>query len=663
MKLKKAIAIIICFTLVCTVLTVQSEVSAASSYESIDSITLKESPTSIGEGWTLDSSYSSNPPYAYAKGNGEYIAVGPYGSVMRSTDGRNWKALSKFGNYQLTTIAWDGTKYVMFGANTEYENAANHATSEAFISTDGLQWKRVNFDLGEAIHYLVWGNNKFVAVGREHVFTSSDGENWTQTLTLEVQYGSHPIQYVNDTYFIYGYEEKKVYTSKDGLKWTGKALDSKASINDMVWVKDHYLGVGNGIYTSKDGVSWTKQSKSPANVRLSSIVTNGKVYITVGTDESNKNWSYTSTDGVTWKKYDPSNLQVNIYAMYPVDGGFAGIGSNKLQSQIADGTYAIYTKDGINWSYKLAGTSMGGDFGGIATNGKRTVAVGLQASIVYTDNGVNWHSANPFTSDERIGRTNLFDVAWGANKFVAVGNGGVYVSSNGISWKKAKVSFSSEYGSLRDILWTGKFFVASDQVNGVYTSKDGLSWTKVNSVSDNWLTSMVWDGERVIATFQVYNNGNQYTKIMQTKNGRDWSMLAKLDVIVAELGWNGERYIAYYPYNSSIMWISKDGKQWSKANVNLDDNDRFEFVKSFDGYFFAFNDSLQEVNGDYTTYNAYYTSKDGLQWKEVAIPDKYSGQEIFGNEMMLDGIEAYGKYIFVGAYGQIMYTDELQLGI
>ncbi|MDF9839783.1 hypothetical protein M2105_001129 [Paenibacillus sp. PastF-1] len=94
---------------------------------------------------------------------------------MRSTDGRNWKALSKFGSYHLTTIAWDGTKYVMFGSNTEYEREANYASSEAFASTDGLQWKKIAFEPGEAIHYLTWGKNNFVAVGREHVFTSVTG--------------------------------------------------------------------------------------------------------------------------------------------------------------------------------------------------------------------------------------------------------------------------------------------------------------------------------------------------------------------------------------------------------------------------------------------------------------------------------------------------------
>lgn len=659
MRWKKVVVMMLCITLVSPFLRVNIEVSAES-YESMDTITLKESPYSLGEGWTLDSSYSSNAPYSLAIGNKEYVAVGPYGTVMKSKDGRNWKALSKFGNYQLTTIAWDGSKYLMFGANAEYEREAQYVASEAFVSTDGLQWKKIAFKPGEAIHYLAWGKGKFVAVGRKNVFTSADGENWTRTLSLGDHYGSHPISYVNGTFFIFGSQENKMYTSKDGLKWTTGPRDTKAGINDLVWVKDHYLGVGKGVYTSKDGLKWSKQSKLPSNVELQSIFTNGKTFIAVGYG-SGRQISYTSNDGVTWKQHDLSNLQVMVYTMYPVAGGFAGFGSYDEENH-PDGTYSIFTSDGAKWSYQLAGTSRSGDFTGLATNGKRTVAVGHQGSVIYTDNGTQWKSANPFSYRDGIGRVSLFDVAWGANKFVAVGNHGVYVSSDGVSWKQAKVTFKDKYGDLSQILWTGKFFVASDQVYGVYTSKDGLAWTKVSSVSqsDYWLNSMVWDGKRVLAAFQIYNNGKQYIKIMQSTNGTTWTTLANLSVMEAHLAWNGERYLVVDPYDATKMWVSKDGKTWSKAAVNLDKQDRFEFITSYQGYFFAFNDSIREVNGDYEIYHAYYVSKDGVKWKEVPVPDRYPDFEINGNEMMLDGIKAHGKYIFVGAYGQIMYTNGIK---
>ncbi|MDO7906072.1 hypothetical protein Q5741_06520 [Paenibacillus sp. JX-17] len=324
---------------------------------------------------------------------------------------------------------------MMFGANTEYALEAAYVPSEAFVSTDAMHWKKIDFKPGEAIQDLAWGTSGFVAVGRENVFTSTDGKNWRKTLKLGNNYGSHPVRYVKDTYFIYGYEEKKVYTSKNGSQWTTSTLDTKANIHDLVWLKDHYLGVGNGIYTSKNGLHWSKQNKSPSGVSLQSVFTNGKTYIAVGqvqVNGSSRQVSYTSSDSVNWKQHDLSSLHVTVYTMYPVNGGFAGLGSYNQESH-PDGTYSIYTGDGVKWSYKLAGTSFSGDFTALATNGRRTVAVGHEGSIIYTDNGTQWKSATPFSYKERLGRASLFDVAYGANKFVAVGNGGVYVSSDGVS--------------------------------------------------------------------------------------------------------------------------------------------------------------------------------------------------------------------------------------
>ncbi|NMO94305.1 WD40/YVTN/BNR-like repeat-containing protein [Paenibacillus lemnae] len=664
--MKKTVILFICFTLLWPLLGSGREVSAAPK-GSVDQITLKESPYSLGEGWTLDASYSSSPPYSLAIGKREYLAVGPYGTVMKSKDGRSWKALSKFGNYQLTTIAWNGSKYVIFGSNTEYAREAAYAPSEGFVSADGLKWTKIAFEPGEAIHYAAAGKGGFVAVGREHVFTSGDGVKWTKTLTLGSTYGSNSIKYVNGTYFIFGYEEKKIYISRDGRKWTSKPMNTGAGINDLVWTGKQYLGVGNGIYTSKDGVTWKKQSKSPAGVQFQSIFTNGKTYIAVGSASgslSSGQVSYTSSNGASWAKHDISHV-ASVYTMYPVSGGFAGIGSNKVDGISSDGTYALFTSDGKKWSYRLAGTSGSGDFRGIATNGKRTVAVGLDGSVVYTVNGSQWKSSHPFSFSERLGRAHLFDVAWGAGKFVAVGNGGVYVSADGVSWKSVRVPFKDQYGGLRQILWTGKFFVASDQVYGVYTSKDGLKWTKVSSVSksDYWLTSMVWDGKRVVAAFQMYNNGKQYTKIMQSTNGTTWAELARLQLTVADMAWNGKGYVAADLTSPTRMWVSKDAKRWTKAGSGsgLDQQDSFQFITSFNGQFFAFNDSLKEAGGDYVTYHAYYVSKDGLKWKEIPVPDKNSDVDTRGNEMMYDGVKAHGKYIFVGAHGHIMYTKTLKL--
>ncbi|MFS0873988.1 WD40/YVTN/BNR-like repeat-containing protein [Paenibacillus xylanilyticus] len=638
-------------------------VDANAEDKTIDSITLKEMPISIGEGWTVDKSYSSNAPYALTKGKNEYIAVGAYGSVIKSKDGITWKALSKFGGYHLTAIDWDGSKYVMFGSNTEYSFTLYKKPSEGFISTDGLTWTKINFNPGETIHQLVWGNGGFVALGEKHIFTSVDGENWTTSRSLYNEYGANSLKYVNGTYFITSiYDDKFVLISKDGQNWSAKKYNESAAIRDIAWTGKQYIGVGNGIYTSADGFTWKKQSKSPSGAELSTIVYGHNKYIVTGATNQksgiNKNIAYTSKDGVNWKKTDLSYLYTNIYIIYPVANGFAGIGSNDRQDA-PDSTYSIYTKDGTAWSYRIVGSHTGGELSGLATNGKRTVAVGMNGTVIYTDNGTTWRSSNPFAYREKLGRPNLYDVVWGANKFVAAGHNGIYYSGDGYTWKKASVPFKDEYGQLRKILWTGKFFVASDQTYGTYTSKDGLKWTRIPNVSDNWLTSMIWDGNRLLATFRVhnFNTGVGTTKLMQTTDGVHWKFVKTIDLDQAHLAWNGSSYVAADQSNSLKTWVSKDGLNWTKKKTTFTKGDftGFDFLTSFDGNFFAMATSYGENNGS----NTYYLSKDGVQWKETAVPSKNQGLSSVGIQRMQDGIKMYGKFIFVGGYGEIMYARKL----
>ncbi|RIX53952.1 hypothetical protein D3P08_06785 [Paenibacillus nanensis] len=662
MNRKTIAALIIPFILLGALLAPLSAANAQSSVE--DSITLQEPAVTLGDGWTLDTTFSSETPYALAFGNGEYVAVGPYGTVMKSTDGQSWKALSKFQNYQLTSIEWDGSKYVMFGANAAYENDASYKPAEAFISKDALTWTKIGFKPGEPIQQLIWGNNEFVALGTSKVFTSKDGENWTTAVTLQKN-GYFALGFAHDTYFLTSYDDNTVRISKDGLKWTSKKYDTAAGVQYRIWANNQYIGVGNGIYTSADGVTWKKQSKSPAGATLTFIVHNGSTFIATGytdmVEGAARQVAYTSTDGVNWKKHDLANLQANIYILYPVKGGFAGIGSNDRQDS-PDGTYSIFTKDGSSWSYRLAGTSYGTEFGGIATNGKRTVAVGLNGMVIYTDDGITWKGSNPFPYQERLGRTHLFDVVWGAGKFVAAANGGIYTSANGVSWKKEKVPFRDQYGGLRNIVWTGKFFVASSQVDGVYTSKDAVNWTKVESVSKDtyWLTSSVWDGKRLLGAVRVhdFSDGVGSTKIMQTTNGTTWSTVQTIEIDQALIAWNGKQYIAVDQYRANEVYVSKDGMKWTKSKTNLGENDNFEFITSFDGYFVALNDSMKEINGEYVNYDAYYVSQDGIAWREVRIPQ--ADLAVSGSKIMKDGVKAYGKYIFVGYNGLIMRASELQ---
>lgn len=647
--LKSGIAI---FTVFALLSSNGYEVQAAAQTE-VEHMTLKQSPYQVGN-WTINANFAINAPTSYIYGNNEYVSVGSYGTVMKSKDGVNWTALNRFANYQLTAIAWNGENYVMAGANTEYDTYIMGSPSQLFISKDALTWNKVDFKFNDSILYIEYGKGYFVASGLNGVYVSKDGSNWDEVITFTEGYYYHPLQYVNGKFFITAYEQGKVYVSTDGLKWTSLKFDQNKNIVNMIYFNGQYIGVGDGIFKSADGITWSKLSSSPTNTTFQAITTDGKKVVVMGwTGSQSHQVAYVSENLSSWTKQDLSSFGHEIYGIYPVKDGFAGLAYKENGS-----IYSMFSKSGVNWTHKLIGNSSLADYQGVAFNGKRAVAVGDLGNIIYTDNGSNWHSATPIANHAEYGRPYFTAIQYGANKFVATSNVGVFTSTDGVTWTQATY-FKDKYIMLSELMWTGQYFIASGQTDGVYYSKDGTSWSKVSSVSKDgfWLHSMIYDGKKIVGAFQIYNKGNQYVQLMQTTNGTTWSKLNTLNAMEVELAYNNGTYLAADPYSGSDVWTSKDAKTWSKSSVVKDDE--LVTIKSFDGYFVAFNRSLQKINGDYIKNTNYYTSKDGKTWKKHNVPARQA-EEIFGNEEIKDGIKAFGKYIFVGSQGYILSTTDLQ---
>ncbi|MGG1654404.1 hypothetical protein ACIFOE_22415 [Paenibacillus sp. NRS-1783] len=103
------------------------------------------------------------------------------------------------------------------------------------------------------------------------------------------------------------------------------------------------------------------------------------------------------------------------------------------------------------------------------------MVVGDNGSIIYTDDGVKWNKSSILTVIDNgytKGMPGLADVEFGAGKFVAVGNGGIYTSKDGKTWTRSLKSFG-----IGQVVWTGKFFVAIGSINpDIYVSQDGVSW-------------------------------------------------------------------------------------------------------------------------------------------------------------------------------------------
>lgn len=113
-----------------------------------------------------------------------------------------------------------------------------------------------------------------------------------------------------------------------------------------------------------------------------------------------------------------------------------------------------------------------------AAHGKTVVAVG-QGTIVSTTNGVDWANRRV-----HIGATQLFDVCWAGDKFVAVGGvGTILTSEDGILWQRVASGVTNNL--YRVIHGDGKTIVSSmfDGGSDAYLiSEDALSWSKAEGL-------------------------------------------------------------------------------------------------------------------------------------------------------------------------------------
>ena len=89
------------------------------------------------------------------------------------------------------------------------------------------------------------------------------------------------------------------------------------------------------------------------------------------------------------------------------------------------------------------------------------------------------------------------DVLWNGSEFLAVGDGGVALSSaDGVSWRQADTGTTE---TLYGVAWNGSQFTAVGTGGVRVESQDGLAWKSVDGGTSNDLYSVRWSGGRLLA--------------------------------------------------------------------------------------------------------------------------------------------------------------------
>jgi len=277
---------------------------------------------------------------AVTYGNGLYVAVGDFGSIVISTDTTNWIAVTPDRRGFIVAMACN-TNLCIASAETVWYSWGFPDFS-TIVSTNGLDWTvsgygpifySDNFPGFASITSLACSNTNFVGVCSAGVVTTSDGINWiTNALSSNALNG---VNYANGQYFAVG-NNGSIYSSADGRNWSECSINSSGALYATAFGNGMYLTAGTVIASSQDGVTWALASTNPPAV-VSKLVFGDGLF--VGASYSGK--ILCSSNGITWQ----------IQFTEPSGEAFSGIAfSGGTFLAISGRSGAIFeSSDGLHW--------------------------------------------------------------------------------------------------------------------------------------------------------------------------------------------------------------------------------------------------------------------------------------------------------------------------
>ncbi|RTI12656.1 hypothetical protein CSW27_09875 [Thermus scotoductus] len=253
---------------------------------------------------------------------------------------------------------------------------------------------------------IAYGNGVFVAVG-EALLVSPDGERW-QKVTEGVCLADVAF---GDAGFVVPEcgPWSGVLISQDGYRWQRYTLSSHAPINGIAYGNGRYVAVADlGLtYVSTDGLNWQRANGLGLQRYLDVTFVNG-LFIRFDIDP------WVSTDGFNWSlpEQNPSSTN-NLY------GGTYGKG---LYVVVGSSGTVLTSTDARRWTLQRTNSFAG--LAEVAYGNDRFVAVG-SSEILSSKDGVEWVSEMP--SDRPM--WSLADIIYAQGKFVAVGSKGLVLTS------------------------------------------------------------------------------------------------------------------------------------------------------------------------------------------------------------------------------------------
>ncbi len=205
--------------------------------------------------WTSQTPGHTNHLYGAGFGNNTFVAVGTVGTILTSWDnGVTWTLRKSPKGYLFNEyygVAYGNGKFVVVGADGGIITSSDNGVT--WVDPFWPYWSpTANWLFG-----ATFGNSTFVSVGAYGtVLTSSDAISWypeTSGTSLHLM----SVAYGNGTFIAVG-ESGTILSSIDGVNWSPQISGITDWLRGIVYANGYFVAVGDAgtILTSPDGMNW-----------------------------------------------------------------------------------------------------------------------------------------------------------------------------------------------------------------------------------------------------------------------------------------------------------------------------------------------------------------------------------------------------------------------
>lgn len=305
------------------------------------------------------SAYTVTLGLAASMKDGAALVIAPNKSVSIMSDGADWWKLDSASDGDNVKIAGSEWTNIILPDTGNWRGLARGnglfvmvGDDRIYTSPDGEAWTERTNPTSDYYNDVIYANGRFVAVAvsgaGNRIIYSNDGKTWVSALTVPQSNSFKSITYGLGLYVLVSSDgTNRVMTSPDGDTWTVRVAAEANAWTSITFYNNLFVAVStdgtNRVMTSPDAITWTARSAAEANSYQSITAGNG-LYLAVSSDGTNR--VMTSPDATTWTARAAS--VANSWLAVKFGGGiFVACSNSGTLDRI------MTSPDGITWTTRV----------------------------------------------------------------------------------------------------------------------------------------------------------------------------------------------------------------------------------------------------------------------------------------------------------------------